>query len=176
MKQNPALHKIPLVLCLLAVVLAMASCQSNEDKDLLPPIGYSPEAFAALEGDERVQFVKGWYDVESGTTGQSWRWMSKQGEIHLRNQGKDMKLRLLGWVPLDLLPAPPTLRITINGKELEQLTPPKGHFTREYKIPSSLQGTGEKSMLLIESSAAAKPPQDTRELGYSLVNIVWEAQ
>ncbi len=157
-----------------AALLVMAGCRRDDDRDLLPPPGYAMPGFISLAGDSDAEFTSGWYAAEAGTNGPGWRWMGKRGEIQLRNQSSEMKLRLRGWVPLELLSAAPTLRVSINGHELESFTPPKGHFTKTYTVPHTMQGESEKSILVIETSITAKSPNDTRELGYSLIQLVWE--
>jgi hypothetical protein len=159
---------------LVAALLLLGACQRADDTDLLPPPGYSTPGQIALTGDSDARFAGGWYQVETGAEGATWRWMGKRGEIRLRNQGAEMRLRLRGWAPLELLPAAPTLRISINGQELDRFTAPAGHFTKEYTVPRAVQGGGETSSLVIESSATVTPPKDDRQLGYSLTQLVWE--
>jgi hypothetical protein len=171
---SPARARLLTPLLSLAL-LAAVGCRRDEDKDLLPPLGSSSLSQSSLEGDSEVKFTSGWYDVETGANNQAWRWMSKRGEIRLRNQGADMKLRLRGWAPVELLATAPTLRLSLNGRELDSFVAAPGHFTREYQVPRDLQGQDEFSTLVVESSATAKPPNDTRELGYSLVSLVWES-
>lgn len=170
----PAQTATPLWFFLLLVLLSTPACRRDDDRDLLPPVGSSLQTPTTVENDSEIKFVSGWYDVETGDKGQTWRWMGKRGELRLRNQAGNMKLRLRGWAPVELLKAVPSLRLTLNGRELENFTAPAGHFTKEYMVTREQQRTEEFSTLVLESSLTAKPPNDTRELGYSLTNVVWE--
>ena len=161
-------------LFLLLAALSTTACRRDDDKDLLPPIGSSMQTPTTVESDSEIKFASGWYDVETGANGQTWRWMGKRGELRLRNQGANMKLQIRGWAPVELLAAVPTIRLILNGRELENFTAPAGRFAKEYLVPRENQGQEEFSTLVIESSITAKPPNDTRELGYSLTNVVWE--
>jgi hypothetical protein len=174
MKQLIRLNHYWLRLSLVAALPLAAACRHDDDRDLLPPPGYAMPGFVSLSGDGEAQFTNGWYPLESDAAGQSWRWMGKRGEIQLHNQGSEMKLRIGGWAPTELLSTAPTMRVSINSHELESFTAPKGQFTKTWNVPRTLQGEGEKSVLLIETSIAAKPPGDNRELGYALTQLVWE--
>lgn len=156
-----------------AALLLTAGCGRNDDRDLLPPPGYASVG-SSLSGDSDAQFTSGWHPIETGPDGQSWRWMGRRGEVQLLNQQSEMRLRLRGWAPLELLNAAPVMRVSLNGHELESFTAPQGHFTKTWVIPRAMQGDGEKSTLVIETSLAVKPKGDTRELGYSLIELSWE--
>jgi hypothetical protein len=174
MKQLIRLNRRWLRLPLVGALLLTAACRHDDDRDLLPPPGYALPGFVSLSGDGEAQFTSGWHQLESDAAGQSWRWMSKRGEIQLHNQGSEMKLRIGGWAPTELLSTAPTMRVSINGHELESFTAPKGHFMKTWTVPRASQKESEKSVLLIETSIAAKPPEDNRELGYALTQLVWE--
>jgi hypothetical protein len=163
----------PLLLFTLALLLSVSACRRDDDKDLLPPVGKSLQTPTTVESDTEIKFVSGWHDVETGANGQTWRWMGKRGELHLRNQNLNMKLQIRGWVPVELLTAASTIRITLNGRVLETFTAPAGHLTKEYLVQRENQEAEEFSTLVLEASNTAKPQNDTRELGYSLTNISW---
>lgn len=164
----------PFLFFILLSALVVSACRRDDDKDLLPPVGSSLQNPPTVENDSEIKFASGWYDVETGPNGQLWRWMGKRSELRLRNQGVNMKLRIRGWAPIELLGVAPNIRFTINGHELENFAAPPGHFTKEYVVPRENQGQEEFSVLVIETSLTAKPPNDVRELGYSLTNVVWE--
>ena len=174
LRTKPLFRATPCLFFLLLVVLSAGACRRDDDRDLLPPVSSSLQTPTTVENDTEIKFVSGWHDVETSANGQTWRWMGKRGELRLRNQGVNTKLRIRGWAPVDLLATASTIRITLNGRELENFVAPAGHFTKEYLVPRENQGSEEFSTLVLETSLTAKPPNDSRELGYSLTNVVWE--
>ncbi|MFN0120967.1 MAG: hypothetical protein ACKV2V_10730 [Blastocatellia bacterium] len=176
---NKTAFRFSMLLSLTALFLLSNACrlvssQADDDRDLLPPAGYNLRSSVSLENTPDLKFTTGWHDTEADTTGQRWRWMARRSETQLRNRGADMKLRIEGWTPTQLLQAPPTLRVSLNGKELERFPTPTGGFTKSWDVPIALQGTGETSTLVMEISDVAPVPNETRELAFSLNNLIWK--
>jgi hypothetical protein len=173
-------HKIQLtgskliLLITLTLLVTVSGCRRDEDKDLLPPFAKSPQPSTTLESDTEIKFISGWHDLETDVNGQSWRWMGKRGELHVRNQNLNMKLQIRGWAPVELLKTASTIQITLNGRLLETFTAPAGHFTKEYLVQREMQGAEEFSTLILEASNTITPENDTRELGYALTTVAWK--
>jgi hypothetical protein len=119
-----------------------------------------------------VRFGAGFYPVESNAQG-NWRWMGPIGEIHVPSIPAKAHLEILGWAPVELLPTPPTMGISVNGHELDRFVPPNGRFKMAYDVPEYFQRGGPDSIVRLEMSATALAPGDPRALGFSLVSVAW---
>lgn len=170
------LPAVPIFLTL-GAALTLASCSGGDDTDLRPPPGYAPPPFHPLSGPvprgTLVRYGEGFYGLEAGSAGATWRWMSKRGTVHLPNDHHDRRLHLEGWVPLALLNETPTLRITLEGVELDRFVAAGGTFTRDYTISRARLGDAPAVRLTIETSTTAHAPGDIRELGVSLTALNW---
>ena len=127
-----------------------------------------------------VAYKSGFFDLERDSAG-SWRWMSEQGTVRLKNTGKDMKLRIVGTTPLAQIKATPNLKVTFNGETLEEFAA-KAEVDKEFVIPAAKQGSGTASELVISASKSFVPKQfdpksnDERKLSFSLRQLTWEAK
>ena len=127
-----------------------------------------------------VAYKSGFFDLERDSVG-SWRWMSEQGTVRLKNTGKDMKLRIVGVAPLEQIKATPNLKVTFNGETLEEFAA-KAEVDKEFVIPAAKQGSGAASELVISASKSFVPKQfdpksnDERKLSFSLRQLTWEAK
>ncbi len=155
---------------------AETGCQQGEDNDVLPPAGLSlaPPTPVVTSPLGPTRFGKGWFPIESNAQG-SWRWMGAVGEIQVPTFGAKARLKILGWAPVELLAKPPTLRIVINGHEIDHFVAPVGRLKKEYNIALDQQGDLPEALLQIETSATAMAPGDPRELGFALVSVAWTA-
>ncbi len=159
----------------LFVALASSGCRKpEEDADLLPPPGLAPSAMSPIVTSPMgaLHFGQGWYPVESNAEG-SWRWMGQVGEIRVPTLRTKALLQIVGWAPLELLGTAPTMRVSVNGREVDHFVPPMGHFKKEYRVPIDIQGEDQESAVRLETSATASAPGDPRDLGYALVSISW---
>jgi hypothetical protein len=153
--------------------VSAAACQRPEDAaDLLPPAGFREPSIML---SPTAKFGEGWYPIESSTSS-SWRWMAKRGAIEVKPYAENAKLSLVGWAPLDLLAAAPTLSISVNGHEIDRFVAPDGRFTKEYIVPAAVQQGGREAIVELESSTTAKAPGDARALGFSLVSLTWRPE
>jgi hypothetical protein len=101
--------------------------------------------------------------------------MGKRGEIKvvIADPATGVHLRIEGWVTNGSLPTPPTIRLVVDGKELDSFAaPPTKPFVREYDLPNAFDA-GHDTTLVIETSATASPPGETRELGFALGAFSW---
>jgi len=103
-----------------------------------------------------------WYGAE--TLGQEkWRWMGQRGSFVVRSgDGVARWLSLTGWVPEEL-DAAPQLTVRVDGKVVASFTPPRHRFEQRYPVYA-----GER--VTIETTRVASPPNDTRTLGYALLD------
>ena len=163
----------------LMAALALASCGARHDEaDLQPPPGYAPPPYRPVQKapprSERIVFGEGFYPLESNASGMTWRWMGRRGVVALpggRQRGK--RLRIRGWVPVELLSGAPTLRIALDDHPLDLFVPEGREFSRDYLIPGDFRAPGATTKLSIETSAPARTPSDTRELGVSFTALDW---
>jgi hypothetical protein len=122
-----------------------------------------------------VRFGDGWHD-EEGTGAHSWRWMKKEGVVLLPRMHGAGVLALQLFVPVQSLPAPPTLEVRWNGQTIERFVAAKTDMKRSWTLPSREDGVNE---LRISTSVTATPPPprdgpvDTRELGLRLDRLSW---
>ena len=111
---------------------------------LLVAVAHS-RAGAQLESPG-VTYESGFYNEEflKDTT---WRWMDAEGVVKLKNGRQDMVLKMTGRAPLDA--KSPTMKIFLNGEQLEQFTPSEKLFEKVYKIPAAKLSNGAWSELKI---------------------------
>jgi len=164
-----------LLMPLVGVVAGNVGCQrSEEDADVLPPVGLSNATTQPVVTSPLgpVRFGQGWYPIESNAQG-SWRWMGQMGEIHVPTTTAKTRLKISGWAPLELLSAPPTMRVSVNGKEIDRFAPPLGRFKKEYDVAREAASDQPETLVRLETSATANAPNDPRALGFALVSVVW---
>jgi hypothetical protein len=158
----------------LASTLFLTSCDSPKEADA--PAAKPNVPVASTE----VIFGDGLTHVE-GDKNITWRWMSTEGLVKLKNSTKDMKLTLTGNVPMSAFPQPPTLTIFFNGKQLDQF-PGAQNVAKEYTIPAADQAGKEFSELKITTNKTFVPKEvdkkssDDRKLGFSVTKVDWVAK
>lgn len=114
----------------------------------------------------------------------TWRWMAESGSIELKNQHTDMRLKIAGKVPTDVISGPVKLIIKLNGETLEELTATKEkpEVSKEFDIPAAKQTNGDYSQLTIQSDKffvprlVNKESTDDRKLSFSLTKVEWTAK
>jgi hypothetical protein len=126
-----------------------------------------PDGMVQRRADQRkrdglLTFGDGWYGPE-GDQAPRFRWMQKHGELVVRRSAAKDMLRLTGLVPPELT-SQPTLRITIRGVVVDELTAPRGLFTRDVVLPP---GDDEDLTMTIDSSSAHE--LEGRTLAYALM-------
>ena len=164
-----------LLISLVGVVAGNVGCQrSEEDADILPPVGLSNSATQPVVTSPLgpLRFGQGWYPIESNAQG-SWRWMGQIGEIHVPTTPAKARLKISGWAPLELLSTPPTMHVSVNGKEIDRFAPPLGRFKKEYDVAREAESDQPETLVRLETSATANAPNDPRALGFALVSVVW---
>ncbi|HZS08569.1 MAG TPA: hypothetical protein VFD58_27295 [Blastocatellia bacterium] len=167
--------KKALALALVILVSAVAGCSSDNEKPA------APAASPSLTPEPNVFYDKGFFDLERDQN-MSWRWMSEEGVIRLKNLKRDAVLKIKGNVPQDRFPQLPTITVKLNGEQLDQFPAPAAPTEKIYNIPASKQGTGEFSELRITSSKVFIPKEldkkstDGRHLSFSLQGLTWEAK
>lgn len=110
-----------------------------------------------------VTFGDGWYTHEArGRT--AWRWMGRRSTCVLPALPRGTSLTLTMYAPLDALPEPPQITVTI-GDVVDRFTPSTATFSRSYEVKGN--------RLTIETSETVRPPGDARELGLRLEGLQW---
>jgi hypothetical protein len=173
---RPILRALALGVC---VAAAGASCAPRADReDLTPPPGFVAPPVRELQanpaGAGRLGFGAGFFPMEVGGDGRTWRWMGGRGELRLRNDGRRHRLRLAGWVPLEILGGAPTVRLGIEGHPLDTFTQRDPPFAKEYVVTPELLGRAPAAVLVIETDRTGQAPGDPRTLGVSIEKITWE--
>jgi hypothetical protein len=122
-----------------------------------------------------VQFGRGWHDAE-GDGANNWRWMGASSETRLPPAGAHSELTLHFYVPLDALPSPPQIEVTLNGVLVERFAATAVETKKSWTVAGRTGGANE---LRITTSGAivparAHPGGDSRELGLKLLAITWQ--
>lgn len=171
----------PSAVVIRAIVLGMAliavSCADPQDADLQPPPGFVPPPLRPLKKGplhDRLVFGQGFSPMEWGTDARTWHWMGAHGEIRLQNNARLRKLRIVGWFPLEFLKEPPTIRISLGDHLLDTFVARDRTLRKEYSVGADLLGSAPSTRLIIETSATARAPGDTRDLGVSIEQVGWQ--
>ncbi len=119
---------------------------------------------------EFVEYGQGWYDEETHDD-LIWRWMGARSVTILPRMIGHARLTLSLHVPLDALPAPPVVTVSLNGTVVTRLRPTNSDFTLD-QIVASRGGTSNE--LVIETDHVVRTPTDSRPLGLRLNEIGWQ--
>lgn len=160
----------------LALSGACAAGRADDDLELAPPPGFvAPPVRPLRDGPiyGRVGLGRGFWPMELAD-GKTWRWMADRGEVRLPNRHVGQKLHVFGWLPLEFLAGPPTIQITLQNRVLDRFVAADHQLNREYVVKPEQLGDGPYVLLLIETSATARVPGDTRDLGIAIEGIKWE--
>jgi hypothetical protein len=159
------------VLLVVTLMLALAACSDEKPSE-------GPGApVATVTPDTQIVYAEGFYDLERAPSG-SWRWVEPVGTVHLKNTGKEMRLKVVANVPTDRFPQPPKIRIELNGETLDEFSTLT--VDKEYTVTPAKQGNKEYSDLRITSDKFFVPKDvdknstDTRRLALSLTQLVWQ--
>ena len=99
----PSIHVVPFLAALLIVVVGNSKALAQAD-------------------ELRVLYDSGFYNEES-LKDKGWRWMDEEGVVKWKNARQDRVLKIGGRAPVDAMLEPPTMKIFLNGEELEQFVP-----------------------------------------------------
>ncbi|HET8774567.1 MAG TPA: glycosyltransferase family 87 protein, partial [Thermoanaerobaculia bacterium] len=118
-----------------------------------------------------IAFGDGWYGQE-GAGADTWRWMSRRGVMVLPPVHGDAQLSLEFAVPLDALPAHPTVTVSIDGRVVDRVTANGSTLIRTIPV----RGNGRPMTLAIETDRTFVPARagnstDARELGLRLHRV-----
>ncbi len=157
----------------------VSSVGSRDDEDLKPPQGFVPPLVRPLRtnpaGSDRLGYGEGFYLPEVGA-GRTWRWMGSRGQVRLLDDGTARKLRITGWLPLEFMKEPPTIRISVGGHAIDTFIPGKRDFDWEYLIRPQLLGSAPWVLLAIETNQTVHAPGDSRNLGVAIERVDWEPE
>jgi hypothetical protein len=117
-----------------------------------------------------VHFGDGWYGEEG-----SFRWMKGEAVALLPALRGKGTLRIRMYVPVDTLPAPPTIEVRMNGATLERFTGSPAEIEKTWTVPPR---AGAPNELRILTSATVNPAHlgrsgDTRDLGLRIDVLSW---
>lgn len=131
----------------------------------------------ALTSRDGLVFGDGWFRMENhpfgDARGHAWRWMARTAVVQIRTGRVEGKLKMEGWVPDDVLGSRPVITFTVDGVLLASIVAMGREWRLEETVPASMQRRDWIDVTLA-TSAVASPPNDARELGVALTNVVWE--
>jgi hypothetical protein len=164
-------------------LFCLAACNAGAPKPAENPPA-APGAPAAPTPKPDISYGAGFSPMESAPDGATWRWMAESGSIELKNQHNEMRLKIAGKVPTDVISGPVKLTIKFNGETLDQFTATKEkpEFAKEFDIPAAKQTSGAYSQLTLESDKffvpklVNKESTDDRKLSFSLTKVEWTAK
>jgi hypothetical protein len=115
-----------------------------------------------------VGFGSGFYgeEVEGAAF---YRWMGRDGQATLPALPGKGKLYLKMYVPIDTI-APPSIEVSLNGRLLERFKGSTAFIEKSWIAPSRPGGANE---LRIATSATAREPGGTRDLGLRIEALSW---
>lgn len=170
----------------LLVSLAVASCRERAPDPeaevrarFVKEHVFAADAGAAwrLTSNDEVFFDNGWYPLETGKNfiydNDVWRWMGRTSLLRLHTHKVPMTLSLTGWVPLELVRAPPILTLRWRGRRVDAFVAPAGRFTRDVAITPAMQEGTTYADFAIETTTAAREA-DVRDLGFAVAEVRWE--
>jgi len=123
------------------------------------------------------QFVSGWSMAERNATDES-RWMGRHSVTQLPPRSGKSALHLTFDIPDELMPAPPTLTITLNGAIIDRFQPSEAHMTKAYEVEAAANGAPnvlELDTSQVFNEAKVHPGGDPRDLGILLKWLSWGA-
>jgi hypothetical protein len=168
---------VGLVLLAASLAAAGACARSRGDADPAPPPELVPPTAASLEKGPprapRLGFGEGFTPLEVGPNARTWRWMGAHGAIRVFNDGSSRRLRLRGWVPLELLAGPPTIRIGVDGHLLATFVAADRNLDKEITVDAKILGPAAAVVVTIDTSATAHAAGDPRELGIAVERVDW---
>lgn len=160
------------IIFVFVILLGLAGCNSTKEPE--------NNATATPAANPAISFGEGFSALE-GSGDNTWRWMGKEGTIKLKSSDHDMRLLLVGTVPLNVFPQPSTLKVLFNGEQLDQF-PGTHNVTKEYTIPAAKMAGKEFSELKIISDKTWVPKEldknstDDRTLAFSVTKLEWTAR
>lgn len=129
-----------------------------------------------------LKYTKGWYDPEVDKRGNiKWRWMKQSGEVKLMNPKADAELFIDAWLPNQQFDSPATLRLLLNGNEIEVPALQHDILNLYTTIPTDVLGENDYVDLVIETDKTFVPARsgnsvDPRELGIMVKKILFRAK
>lgn len=153
-------------------VIALAAC-GGHGEDVAPPRLEDPHPLTTLF-PTGATFGEGWSYPE--TDGErAFRWMAERAEVRLSpgRRWSTMRLSVELVVPRHLLARAPTVRLTLDGVELDRFQADGLEETRTLLVPARTLRRGLGPELVIETSETAQTPG--RTLGLALTRASWGA-
>ena len=121
-----------------------------------------------------VTFGPEWYS-EEGDGLASYRWMPAVATALLPPLRGNGKLHVRMYVPIDTLPAPPEIEVSVNGKVVERFRGAEATIEKTWSVPSRTDAPNE---LRITTSGVVNPAKlggsgDSRDLGLRIDALSW---
>lgn len=164
----------------LGPALGLTACTpADRHEDLRPPPDFVPPPIRPLRvvaPQGLLGFGPGFFGPEwegAGPDMRRWRWMGAHGEVRFENDHRPHTLRLAGWVPLELLGAPPTVTLRLGDHTLDKFVADERSLRKEYAIDPAWLGGQGFVVLVIETSTTARAPNDSRDLGLAIEHVGW---
>lgn len=121
-----------------------------------------------------IKFGAEWYG-EEGSGLSMFRWMPAAATVTLPPVAGAGLLHMRLYVPIDSLPAPPMIEVSVNGAVVERFEGNQAVVEKRWTVPSRAT---EPNELRITTSAVANPARlgnsdDTRDLGLRVDALSW---
>jgi hypothetical protein len=122
----------------------------------------------------RTIFGSGFYS-EEGSGLEVFRWMGHEGRVQMPAFRGDGRLHLRTYVPINTLPAHPTIEVWLNGKLVDRFAGDRDEVDRSWIVPSRADAPNE---LRITTSGTVNPKalgksEDSRDLGLRIDVLSW---
>lgn len=123
---------------------------------------------------DNIVYGEGWHQAEQAG-GSMWRWMAGRSTAELAAVPRRARLQLTFYVPVDTLPKPPHVTISLNGRTIDSFTAETAEVSRRLEVDARADAN---NVLTIETSEVANPAKegrggDARDLGLRLDAIGW---
>jgi hypothetical protein len=122
-----------------------------------------------------VAFVDGFYAEETERDA-FFRWMRKEGRVQLPLLRGSAKLTIAMHVPVESLPAPPTLELYLNGALLDRFVASQKTLERSWTVQARGDAPDELRIVTSATYLPAKTERgsrDERELGVRIDGLTW---
>jgi hypothetical protein len=121
-----------------------------------------------------IVFGAGWYPAESDG-GEEWRWMGRRAVAQLPPLRGSGRLTIVFYAPIDALPAPPNVTLSLSGRVLDRIAVAHEEIERTYDVSA-----GAANVFVIETDRVVNPAAqhlsaDGRELGLRVKALRLEA-
>lgn len=159
-------------LLVIVSILLLSACSANSSQSDSKARTSGAAVSSSVAIPVPVTYGRGFFNAERDDTGLIWRWMTDDGIVTVRNDKRDVHLRLSASAPI----AKAVLRLELNGELLDEFALEGDRFEKAYDIPAARLGVGAECQLHLTTSAVLDAQHDPRHLGLRVFEIAWTAK